>query len=676
MPILQFQPLASQPTPSFWSALTSYKLDEARLDDSPKLIDGWLDEGRSLEVTGGGAGRGKLQESAGIDGSVNVGGNAFGDDIEKPPLNSIPLQGILKNFNTLEQFRQVESKKSAFDQVVDMILESWNTDDPMINLFLLVSFADLKRYVYQYWFAFPAVVSKPAWETDRSGFSPADPHEIESVRHQMRLLDGRSNCQQALLVKRTPTAILIGTLSSYHEFFDGIPLDRRTVAFRDPSSSANHPGWPLRNILSYLQRKHGVKQIRVLCLRAGLGSRQGIVHLPASQIVDDRSRPSAVGWERDHVGKLASRSADLGPTLDPTRQLTKWSRLAAQAVDLNLKLMKWRVMPRLDLEKIGRTKCLLLGAGTLGCYVARNLMAWGVRNISFVDSGRVSYSNPVRQPLFRYEDCLNGGMAKASCAAERLREIFPGVIATGHLLSVPMPGHACPELASDLARLETLIQRHDAIFLLMDSRESRWLPTVIGAAHGKVVINAALGFDTYLVMRHGASSKEKRSSRLGCYYCNDVVAPTDSLTDRTLDQMCTVTRPGVAPIAAAAAVELLITILQHPLGIAAPPRAASDHTVSPSSGAITSEFPPHQLRGSIADWRTMLINGPAFEQCTACSAVISEKYRAEGLDFVRRAIEHPHTLENVTGLDKLHEESEVALATLAWSESDSEDEFK
>ena len=83
-------------------------------------------------------------------------------------------------------------------------------------------------------------------------------------------------------------------------------------------------------------------------------------------------------------------------------------------------------------------------------------------------------------------------------------------------------------MQSDVEKLESLITEHDAVFLLMDSRESRWLPTVIAASQGKVVINAALGFDSYLVMRHGASpDDEDKGKRLGCYYCNDIVAPAD-----------------------------------------------------------------------------------------------------------------------------------------------------
>jgi len=54
-----------------------------------------------------------------------------------------------------------------------------------------------------------------------------------------------------------------------------------------------------------------------------------------------------------------------------------------------------------------------------------------------------------------------------------------------------MPGHPVPtqsveHVQQDVAKLEALITEHDVVFLLMDSRESRWLPTVIGAAKGKV----------------------------------------------------------------------------------------------------------------------------------------------------------------------------------------------
>ncbi|RZK61081.1 MAG: hypothetical protein EOO85_33865, partial [Pedobacter sp.] len=55
--------------------------------------------------------------------------------------------------------------------------------------------------------------------------------------------------------------------------------------------------------------------------------------------------------------------------------------------------------------------------GTLGCAVARTLLGWGVRHITFLDSSRVSYSNPVRQSLYEFEDCLNGGAPKATAAA-------------------------------------------------------------------------------------------------------------------------------------------------------------------------------------------------------------------------------------------------------------------
>ena len=86
-------------------------------------------------------------------------------------------------------------------------------------------------------------------------------------------------------------------------------------------------------------------------------------------------------------------------------------------------------------------------------------------------------------------------------------------------------------------KLEELIVEHDVVFLLLDSREARWLPTVLSALHRKICMTVALGFDTFLVMRHGQSEEEhkevlantnKDHNRLGCYFCNDVVAPRNS----------------------------------------------------------------------------------------------------------------------------------------------------
>jgi ubiquitin-like modifier-activating enzyme ATG7 len=60
-----------------------------------------------------------------------------------------------------------------------------------------------------------------------------------------------------------------------------------------------------------------------------------------------------------------------------------------------------------------------------------------------------------------------------------------------------MPGHPIPPASLELVRreyekLEALIDSHDVVFLGMDSRESRWLPTVMGAAKRKVSLSFVL----------------------------------------------------------------------------------------------------------------------------------------------------------------------------------------
>ena len=49
----------------------------------------------------------------------------------------------------------------------------------------------------------------------------------------------------------------------------------------------------------------------------------------------------------------------------------------------------------------------------------------------------------------------------------------------------------------DVEQLEALFDTHDAVFMLIDSRESRRLPTVLGAAKGKVRLACPFNVTTH-----------------------------------------------------------------------------------------------------------------------------------------------------------------------------------
>jgi ubiquitin-like modifier-activating enzyme ATG7 len=45
-----------------------------------------------------------------------------------------------------------------------------------------------------------------------------------------------------------------------------------------------------------------------------------------------------------------------------------------------------------------------------------------------VDNGVVSFSNPARQSLYTFEDCLSGSTLKVDAAAAAMAKIDPGVV--------------------------------------------------------------------------------------------------------------------------------------------------------------------------------------------------------------------------------------------------------
>ncbi|EME42724.1 hypothetical protein DOTSEDRAFT_90032 [Dothistroma septosporum NZE10] len=817
---LKFAPWTSDVDLSFYTALASLKINHDRLDSSARRVLGLYEINH----------KDTPERSA----RMQFSGTALTSD--ETPKNFFRAEGSIRNFNTIEELRQVDKAahiERAGRQIWDAIKDGTIYSCPsLLCSFSAVCFADLKKYKFTYHFAYPAIHSDPSWKFVAPRDVPGDTTRKLDVKETELLVDAVQTWRYSVdsrqhgffLAKRLRKDVLeaewkvgrgeveeesedgnlctkpsrrksrtsslsemgflwwIGSLSSYENgFFENAKPEDRYVCFADPSTYPEHPGWMLRNLLVLVRQRWRLDNVQVLCYRDTHARRDHptslLMNLQSTspvweisqaernraaqqmsssaaltpgqvdrfgELVSQRPteeealalRPKSppasateftkvTGWERADQGKVVSRTVDLAAYMDP-------SRLADQAADLNLKLIKWRISPSIDLDTIKHTKCLLLGAGTLGAYVARNLLGWGVKKITFVDNGRVSYSNPVRQPLYVHKDCPNGGAWKAQRASEALSEIHPGIDSRGVVLNVPMAGHPIigdeTKAQRQFEQLKGLIDAHDAIFLLMDTREARWLPTVIAKSADKIVINAALGFDTYMVMRHGQRApppqKPTQTERaegtvlthpkdeedplaaaasdpivngdgakgepeeLGCYFCNDVVAPADSLKKATLDQQCTVTRPGVAPIASALAVELLVSITQHKLkGRAPAPPGPVDTSIAPApptDPALEGSHPlgtvPHQLRGYMSTWQTLQVRGTSYDCCAACSPKVLEAYERDGWEFVKRALNDRDYVEEISGLAEVQRKAEEAAQAMEaqeddWPEDDEEGEL-
>ncbi|GBF90994.1 ubiquitin-like modifier-activating enzyme [Raphidocelis subcapitata] len=693
--LLKFCAMESCVDPSFWSGLASRKLDEYQLSEAPVEITGYLTASRHTEVPS----------------QLLLTGSSFEGPGARSSQGSHALPGRLVNFNTQENFARADAKgqmrEAAARIWADIRSGAAEADPSLLSRFFVLAFGDLKRYDFTYWFAFPALKPPAPFTqlacTPLSEWAPGGAAErIAAAADAWRGLSPGAAAAAAAGSLPPPPFCLLSVAAAGGEA-RALPLaeweagggaaaagagpdgaagagPRLLVCMSDPSHLASVPGWPLRNLLLLAAARWRARRLSVLCVRDARGrcdaARSFVVDVNLPELPDGwgdaagdaaAGAPDAVGWETNVVGRLAPRRVDLSNLMSP-------AALAEQAVDLNLRLMRWRAAPSLDIAALASARCLLLGAGTLGCAVARTLLAWGVRGVTFVDCGRVAFSNPVRQSLFVFNDCLGGGLPKAPAAAEALRAVFPSVSSKGVTMRIPMPGHppenaaAAAAAEADVRALDELISDHDAVFLLTDSRESRWLPTMLAAARRKVAITAALGFDGFVVMRHGAppagdaagpsagaDAAVPAGRRLGCYFCNDVVAPANSAVDRTLDQQCTVARPGLAPIAGALAVELLAALLQHPAGVDAPaPGAGGAGGGGGGEGEAALGPVPHQIRGQLSGFSQVCMTGAAFSQCTACSEAVLSEWRARGPAFVLEAMASPGALEELTGLSQLH----------------------
>ena len=597
---LKFQNLSSAIDIGFWQSFANLKLEELKLSDSAVPITATYSVSAHKEIPA------RLNFTTdSLSGTSSSGGQI-----------TVTLSGQVINFNTFDAFKS----NNALARLKERGLEMWNKNE--VNTFILFSYADLKTHIFYYWFAFPTI-NFPALEC--SGIFPIA-EKVNVPEFSTQLQTYLESC-----------ADFSGFFSVNGDTWECSDVaDTEFYGYLDPSPDPKHPGAPLRNFLARLSQSRS-GQVSIIAIKDVISANN--VNLVNSVVFtvtlpEVPMEPDIVGLEPNAKGKLGPRIADLRPHMDPRM-------LAESSVSLNLKLMRWRLLPEIDLETVKNTKCLLVGSGTLGCQVARNLLAWGVEKITFIDNGVVSYSNPVRQSLFTFEDSVKK-RPKAQAAADALKQIYPSVQSEGHTLEIPMPGHATTleQSGPAIETLTSLVTSHDVIYLLTDTRESRWLPAVLAAVHDKICITVGLGFDSFVVMRHGG-----RTAPIGCYFCNDVVGPRNSTRDRTLDQQCTVTRPGLSFQSSSIGVELLISILHHPL----------KHYASFEEETILGAL-PQQVRGSFSTFSTQSLSGQRFDRCPGCSPRIIDAYEMGGAEFLLRVFNEPSYLEDVSGLTELSEQ--------------------
>jgi ubiquitin-like modifier-activating enzyme ATG7 len=112
----------------------------------------------------------------------------------------------------------------------------------------------------------------------------------------------------------------------------------------------------------------------------------------------------------------------------------------------------------------------------------------------------------------------------------------------------------------------------------------------------------------------------------------------------------------------------MVSALQHPKGARAPaPKTSGSGTEyerDPSNHPLG--LVPHQIRGYLASFKNMLISGPSYDCCSACSPKVVNEYKRKGWEFIKRALSEKDYITELSGLAEVQRQAEAAANDIEW----------
>ncbi|XP_003370398.1 conserved hypothetical protein, partial [Trichinella spiralis] len=223
--LLRFDPFKSTFHPAFWDAVTTKKLEEWKLDETPKHVVGYY-QNTTRSV---------------LPSYFSLDFNSL-DPAPKVAGNSFVVHGLLYILNTLEKFAAVDKKELMTD--IGKQREIWNDIDAkvwlqnpsLLNRFILLVHIDAKKYLYDFMIGFPAFnVSDMFFASEPEQFSKLDVDFMKAI--QRVCLEAQRDLLPYFVILKQDDEYVLKMLND--PICETVTEDKIFLAFADPSASPN-----------------------------------------------------------------------------------------------------------------------------------------------------------------------------------------------------------------------------------------------------------------------------------------------------------------------------------------------------------------------------------------------------------------------------------------------------